>query len=88
MKSLAHAAAADALVRGARLTESQLRDAMRAALPARKGVAALDAVITHVLHGLETSGKYATEEGKGGRVVWLENAPRPPGRRGRDRARE
>jgi hypothetical protein len=86
MKSLAHAAAADALVRGARLTESQLRDAMRAALPARKGVAMLDAVTTHVLHRLETSGKYATEEGEGGRVFWLEDAPRPRSRRRRGSA--
>jgi hypothetical protein len=87
MVSLAHAAAADVLVRGARLTEAQLRDAMRAALPARKGVAMLDAVITHVLHRLETSGKYATEEDYGGRVFWLEDAPRRPGRRRRASAR-
>jgi len=77
MVSLAHAAAADALVCGARLTEAQLRAAMRAALPARKGAAALDAVITHVLHRLETSGKYATEEGEGGRVFWLAGAIAP-----------
>ena len=83
MVSLAHAAAADALVRGARLTEAQLRAAMRAALPKRKGAAALDAVITHVLHRLETSGKYATEEGEDGLVFCLEDAPRPRGRRGR-----
>jgi hypothetical protein len=83
MVSLAHAAAADALARGARLTEAQLRAAMRAALPKRKGAAALDAVITYELHRLEMSGKYATEEGEGGRVFWLEDAPRPRGRRGR-----
>src|SRR5262249_3744664 len=83
MVSLAHAAAADALVRGTRLTEAQLRAAMRAALPKRKGAAALDAVITDELHRLETSGKYATEEGEGGRVFWLEDPPRPRGRRGR-----
>ena len=83
MVSLAHAAAADDLVRGARRTEAQLRAAMRAALPPRKGAAALDAVIAHVLHRLATSGKYATEEGEGGLVFWLEDAPRPRGRRGR-----
>ena len=83
MVSLAHAAAADDLARGTRRTEAQLRAAMRAALPARKGAAALDAVIAHVLHRLETSGKYATEECEGGRVFWLEDAPRPRGRRGR-----
>jgi hypothetical protein len=83
MVSLALAAAADDLVRGTRRTEAQLRAAMRAALPARKGAAALDAVITHVLHRLESSGKYATVEGEGGRVFWLEDAPRPRGRRGR-----
>ena len=83
MVSRAHAAAADDLVRGARLTEAQLRAVMRAALPKRKGAAALDAVITHVLHRLATSGKYATEEGEGGLVFWLEDAPRPRGRRGR-----
>jgi len=77
MLSLAHAAAADALARGTRLTEAQLRAAMRAALPKRKGAAALDAVITHVLHRLETSGKYATEEGEGGRVFWLAGAIAP-----------
>src|SRR5262249_31966796 len=77
MVSLAHAAAADDLVRGARLTEAQLRAAMRAALPKRKGAAAVDAVLTHVLHRLETSGKYATEEGEGGRVFWLAGAIAP-----------
>jgi hypothetical protein len=77
MVSRAHAAAADALVRGARLTEAQLRAAMRAALPKRKGAAALDAVIAHVLHRLATSGKYATEEGEGGRVFWLAGAIAP-----------
>jgi len=86
LASLAHAAAADDLVRGARRTEAQLRAAMRAALPPRKGAAALDAVIAHVLHRLETSGKYATEECEGGRVFWLEDAPRPRGRRGRTSA--
>ena len=77
MVSRAHAAAADALVRGARLTEAQLRAAMRAALPARKGAAAVDAVLTHELHRLETSGKYATEEGDGGREFWLAGAIAP-----------
>ena len=56
---------------------------MRAALPPWKDAGALDAVITHVLHRLATSGKYATEEGEGGLVFWLEDAPRPRGRRGR-----
>jgi hypothetical protein len=80
MVSLALAAAADVLARGTWQTEAQLRAAMGAALPPWKDAAALDAVITHVLHRLEMSGKYATVECEGGRVFWLEDAPRRRGR--------
>jgi hypothetical protein len=80
LASLAHAAA-DALARGSRRTDEELRAAMRAALPARKGAAAVEAVITHVLRQLEMSGKYATEDNGSGRVFWLQDAPAAAGGR-------